>query len=297
MRMILRSLTILVLAVILLSACTTGKITPTKTAQTTSQPTSLPTPQIYGNPASDSCIQQGGTLSMQKRGQLGEYGVCVFEDTWQCEEWALLHGDCPVGGVDTSGYVTADGVFCVITGGEYTITGNAGATNEQGTCTFKTGKTCEAKAYSDGECNSKATTLPTFPPTDEPISNVVHLGVARADFSLRFDPLQWEVNAFDDDLPDLQMLAHPVLAGCRITPNIPVGLGEGWTTEEKQITVGQLELEVRSFYQNGTLKFVGYYNFLNPNGDGVVEVHFVDNSEACIQAAEALLAATEVVLP
>jgi hypothetical protein len=118
-----------------------------------------------------------------------------------------------------------------------------------------------------------------------------------ADFSLRFDPLQWEISGFDDDKPDLQALTHRTLAGCRITPNIPVGLGEGWMVEVKQITLGKLELEKRSFYQNGALKFAGYYNFLNPNGDGAVEVHFTDNSDACIQAAEALFAATEVILP
>jgi putative hemolysin len=28
----------------------------------------------------------------------GQYGVCFFEDNRQCEEWALLRGDCPVGG-------------------------------------------------------------------------------------------------------------------------------------------------------------------------------------------------------
>ena len=139
-------------------------------------------------------------------------------------------------------------------------------------------------------------------PTDMVLSttalpNIVHLGVPWADFSLRFDPLQWEISAFDDGWPGLQALTHRTLAGCRITPNIPVGLGEGWTIEKKQKTLGQLELEGRSFYQNGILKFVGYYNFINPHGDGVVEVHFADDSYACIQAAEALFAATEVILP
>ena len=27
------------------------------------------------------------------------YGVCLFEDNGQCEEWALLRGQCPVGGI------------------------------------------------------------------------------------------------------------------------------------------------------------------------------------------------------
>ena len=134
-------------------------------------------------------------------------------------------------------------------------------------------------------------------PSTTTLPDIVHLGMPWADFSLRFDPLQWEISAFDDERPDLQSLAHRALAGCRIIPNIPVGLGEGWTAEKKPITLGQLELEARSFYQNGVLKFVGYYNFLNPDGDGAVEVHFVDSRDACIQAAEALFAATEVILP
>ena len=141
------------------------------------------------------------------------------------------------------------------------------------------------------------TAVPTITPMDEPTADVVHLGVPWADFSLRFDPLLWDISAFDDDLPDLQSLSHRTLAGCRITPNIPVGLGEDWTIEVEQITLGQLGLEARYFYQSGALIFVGYYNFLNPYGDGAVEVHFIDHSEACLQAAEALFAATEVILP
>jgi len=141
-------------------------------------------------------------------------------------------------------------------------------------------------------------TIPTdIVPTTAAPSDVVHVGLPWADFSLRFDPLQWEISAFDDGRPDLQALTHKALTGCRITPNVPVGLGEGWTIEVKQVMLGQLELQARFFYKNGALKFVGYYNFLNPHGDGAVEVHFVDNDDACIQAAEALFAATEVILP
>jgi hypothetical protein len=67
--------------------------------------------------------------------------------------------------------------------------------------------------------------------------------------------------------------------------------------EVKQVRLGKLELEKRSFYQNGALKFAGYYNFLNPNGDGAVEVPFADDREACIQAVEALFTVTEVIPP
>ena len=134
-------------------------------------------------------------------------------------------------------------------------------------------------------------------PSTTALPDVVHLGMPWADFSLRFDPLQWEISAFDDGRPDLQSLTHKTIAGCRIIPNIPVGLGADWIIKDEQVTLGQLELHKKSFYQSETLKFVGYYNFLTPNGDGAVEVHFADDDYACIQAAEALFAATEVILP
>ena len=50
------------------------------------------------NPASVNCIKQGGTLSIQKSADGGEYGICVFADNRQCEEWALLRGECPANG-------------------------------------------------------------------------------------------------------------------------------------------------------------------------------------------------------
>ena len=134
-------------------------------------------------------------------------------------------------------------------------------------------------------------------PSTTALPDVVHLGMAWADFSLQFDPLEWEISAFDDWRPDLQALTHKALTGCHIIPNTPVGLGADWTIKNEQVKLGQLELQKKSFYQSGILKFVGYYNFLTPNGDGAVEVHFVDSSDACIQAAEALFAGTEVILP
>jgi len=50
------------------------------------------------NPASVNCIDKGGVLSIQKRGDGGEYGICIFEDNSQCEEWALFRGECSAGG-------------------------------------------------------------------------------------------------------------------------------------------------------------------------------------------------------
>ena len=50
------------------------------------------------NPASQYCVQKKGTLHIEKRRNGGEYGVCVFADHKQCEEWALFRGECPLGG-------------------------------------------------------------------------------------------------------------------------------------------------------------------------------------------------------
>ena len=113
------------------------------------------TPQL-ADPASQNCIDQGGNLRIESRGDAGEFGVCYFEDNLQCEEWALLRGECPAGGVKVTGYATAAGRYCAITGGEYTVTDAPGmdADNEGGTCTFANGVVCDVWAYYNGECSA-----------------------------------------------------------------------------------------------------------------------------------------------
>jgi putative hemolysin len=104
------------------------------------------------NPASVNCINKGGSLSIQKRGDGGEYGICIFEDNRQCEEWAMFRGKCPVGGLRVAGYATPAAKICVITGGIYTATGNNKMDNEQGNCAFKNGTICNAWDYFNGKC-------------------------------------------------------------------------------------------------------------------------------------------------
>ena len=55
------------------------------------------------NPASVNCINKGGKLSIQKGVDGGEYGICIFEDNSQCEEWALFRGECTPGGKKVTG--------------------------------------------------------------------------------------------------------------------------------------------------------------------------------------------------
>ncbi|MDI6695355.1 MAG: DUF333 domain-containing protein [Anaerolineales bacterium] len=128
---------------ILLAACA-APATPT----TTTAP-----PAGIANPASENCVQQGGELLIQKLGDGGEYGVCVFDDNRQCEEWAMLRGDCPVGGIKVTGYITLAAQYCAITGGEYEITGNSNTDQEQGVCKFKNGKSCDVWEYYNNKCS------------------------------------------------------------------------------------------------------------------------------------------------
>ena len=129
-----------------------------------SAPTALPasetdapeseTPVGIANPASVNCTKEGGTLSIEKRGDGGEFGVCIFEDNRQCEEWALLRGDCMVGGIKVTGFVTPAARYCAITGGAYAVIGESGTESEMGICTLPNGVECDVWDYYNGTCAS-----------------------------------------------------------------------------------------------------------------------------------------------
>ena len=65
----------------------------------------------------------------------------------------MFRGDCPVGGIKVTGYITPAAVYCAITGGQYTVTGQANTPTEQGACTFKNGKSCDVWEYYNGKCS------------------------------------------------------------------------------------------------------------------------------------------------
>jgi len=43
------------------------------------------------NPASLSCAEQGGTSEIRTDSQGNQYGMCIFPDGRECEEWALFN--------------------------------------------------------------------------------------------------------------------------------------------------------------------------------------------------------------
>ena len=110
-------------------------------------------PVQLANPASVHCGKVGGELRIETLGNRGQIGVCYFEDGRQCEEWALFRGECPVGGRKVTGLVTDGARYCVIRGGEYTMT-QAGTAQvpEQGNCTLPDGKVCDTAVLWQGSC-------------------------------------------------------------------------------------------------------------------------------------------------
>ena len=73
---------------------------PPTVAPTPISPSPTPTPQPVGeviaNPASENCIEQGGTLEIRQEAA-GEVGYCKFADGSECEEWAFMRGECKPG--------------------------------------------------------------------------------------------------------------------------------------------------------------------------------------------------------
>ncbi|HSK90773.1 MAG TPA: DUF333 domain-containing protein [Euzebyales bacterium] len=46
------------------------------------------------NPASLFCEEHGGTVEIREDQGGGQFGVCVFDNGSECEEWAFYRGEC-----------------------------------------------------------------------------------------------------------------------------------------------------------------------------------------------------------
>jgi len=49
------------------------------------------------NPASVFCQEQGGVTEIRSDSEGGQYGVCLFPDGSECDEWAFFRGECAPG--------------------------------------------------------------------------------------------------------------------------------------------------------------------------------------------------------
>jgi putative hemolysin len=52
------------------------------------------------NPASVFCEEQGGIVEIRSNPDGSQYGVCLFPDGSECEEWAFFRGECQPGATE-----------------------------------------------------------------------------------------------------------------------------------------------------------------------------------------------------
>lgn len=56
------------------------------------------TPEVgIANPASVYCQEHGGQVEIRTAEDGSQYGVCVFPDGSECDEWAYFRGECQPG--------------------------------------------------------------------------------------------------------------------------------------------------------------------------------------------------------
>ncbi len=47
-----------------------------------------------GNPAVEFCLSQGGVVQVRYEEDDTPYGICIFEDGFECEQWDFLNQTC-----------------------------------------------------------------------------------------------------------------------------------------------------------------------------------------------------------
>ena len=92
------SIALAISAFLLLAGCTDDKNKTITTLQAmgTTMPiaTTLPGGSQIPNPASVYCAEQGYTNEIRADADGSQYGVCVFPDGTECEEWKLFRKEC-----------------------------------------------------------------------------------------------------------------------------------------------------------------------------------------------------------
>ena len=140
------------LGLLALSACSTQTPEPV-----TATPT-LDTIDI-ANPASAYCEEQGFKLEIRAAQDGSQYGVCVFEDDSECEEWAYYRDECKPGDMDvapapvatSAGIANPASNYCTEKGGTSEIRTAQDGT-QYGVCRFSNGSECDEWAFFRGEC-------------------------------------------------------------------------------------------------------------------------------------------------
>ena len=140
------------LGLFILSACSTQTLQPVTATAT------LDTITI-ANPASAYCKEQGFKLEIRTAQDGSQYGVCMFENDSECEEWAYYRGECKPGDMEVAppptatpaGIANPASTYCVEQGGASEIR-TAEDGSQYGVCSFPDGSECEEWAFFREEC-------------------------------------------------------------------------------------------------------------------------------------------------
>lgn len=150
-----KSITIgLALGLLVLSACSTRTPRPPTPTATATQDTIN-----IANPASAYCEEQGFKLEIRTAQDGSQYGVCMFKDDSECEEWAYYRNECQPGDMDVAPAPTATpagianpaSTYCAEQGGTSEIR-TAEDGSQSGVCRFSNGSECDEWAFFRGEC-------------------------------------------------------------------------------------------------------------------------------------------------
>ena len=114
-----------------------------------------------------------------------------------------------------------------------------------------------------------------------------YLGDSKPGFAFRvtYDPDLWAVTTDQFGFPSL---AHRNIPGCVISVTAGRGLPPNIAVEHDMFSVGNLNFDVATAFENGVKKFVTY-----TGGDGIIltafEVSFQEQADACLADAVTVL--------
>jgi len=241
----MKKLLVLVICLMFLASCSlfTGQ---SETVPSTEDDAQADMP----NPASVYCEENGGILEIRKDEAANEYGICLFPDGSECDEWTFYRGECSPGDSlsDSANMPNPASVYCEEQG--YTIEIRTAQDGSQsGVCIFPDGSECDEWAFFSGECGpegqKEATLEPTVIPRIKPIDPADYQGWLTYEhpeygFSFRL-PEDWVV---EEDTTSPMLIGHilqihPVdasnMENIRMTFRLngdevllwPTGVGEG----------------------------------------------------------------------
>jgi putative hemolysin len=87
-------LSICLALMLVICGCTQPVNNPASPQQVAEPPTVTTTAPALANPAAVFCKEKGYDYEIRTNPDGSEYGVCIFPDHRECEEWAYYRGTC-----------------------------------------------------------------------------------------------------------------------------------------------------------------------------------------------------------